>query len=68
MMRMGFCKIERAAPSLLNPIPDEGLAQHVPPNVRAVILHTGLATLKKRGAGHPPLRPTTTDETRAQAR
>jgi hypothetical protein len=65
---MGFCKIERAAPSLLNPIPEAGLAQHVPPNVRAVILHTALATLKERAAVRPPLRPTTTDETRAPTR
>jgi hypothetical protein len=64
---MGFCKIERAAPSLLNPIPDEGLAQHVPPNMRAVILHTGLPSLKKRGAVHPPLRSTAMAPTHAEA-
>jgi hypothetical protein len=67
-MRMGFCKIERAAPGLLNPIPDAGLAQHAPPYVRAVILQTAFPSLKNPRAVHPPLRSTTTDRTYAQAR
>ena len=64
---MGFCKIEGAARSLLNPIRDAGFEQHAGVGPRAANSRKGLTFQKKPGAVHAALRSTCTELTHAPA-
>lgn len=63
--RMGFCKIEGAAPSLLNPIRNTGFEQHAGVGLRAANFRRHLTSQKNHGAVHAVLCSTCTELTYA---
>ena len=65
--RMGFCKIEAAAPSLLNPIRDAGFEQHTGVGPRAANVCRRLTSQKNPGAVDAGLRSTCMELTHAPA-
>jgi hypothetical protein len=65
---MGFCKIEAAAPCLLNPIRDAGFEQHAGASPRAANLPRCLTSQRKPGAVHAVVRSTCIELTDAPAR